>query len=91
MESSTSAPVVLVQEAAEQDEGPIGSESMVGRTSVDVADSTFWTAVECVDQVSELAGSFCDLPDAVELFGRIRDAIHEAHSQIARQKPSEAA
>ena len=53
--------------------------------------SRFWVAIEQLDAVDALAKKFIDLPDAVEPFDRIREAIKEAHSQIARRKPNEAA
>jgi hypothetical protein len=85
------APIALISEAAEADEGPITTDMLSGFSAVDVAGATFCVALEEVDRVNELADSFVDLPDAIEPFDRIREAIKEAHSQIARQKPPAAA
>ena len=50
--------------------------------------STFpWKAANLIGSLSQ---SFEDLPDAVEPFERIREAIKEAHSQLARQRPEAA-
>lgn len=85
------APIALISEAAEADEGPITTDMLSGFSAVEVAGATFCVAMEDVDRVNELANGFAELPDAVEPFDRIREAIKEAHSQIARQKPSQAA
>ncbi|NND98432.1 MAG: hypothetical protein HKN47_14020 [Pirellulaceae bacterium] len=91
LETELDVPVVLVDEAAEPDEGPITSETLTGSQSIDFVGATLWVPMEKALQVERLAETFADLPDAVEPFSRIRDAIKEAHSQIARQKPAEAA
>ena len=91
LESFVDAPIALISEAAEADEGPITTDMLSGFSAVEVAGATFCVAMEDVDRVNELANSFVELPDAVEPFDRIREAIKEAHSQIARQKPSQAA
>ncbi|MCD0459528.1 hypothetical protein [Roseiconus lacunae] len=86
VESYTHAPVVLVGEAAESEEGPIADNGSDEFESVEFAGATFFAAIETVDQVTSLASKFGDLPDAIEPFERIRDAIKEAHSQLARQQ-----
>ncbi|QDT12627.1 hypothetical protein [Planctomycetes bacterium K23_9] len=86
LESIVDLPVVLVAEAAEPDEGPITEESLSGWQSVDFAGTHFWAAMEHVETVTEMAKTFGDIPDGVEPFDRIREAIKEAHSQIARQQ-----
>ena len=91
IESLVECPVVLVDEAAEPEEGPISPETINGSESVVVCDSKFWVPVERVSEVEELSQLLADFPDAVEPFSRIREAIEEAHSQIARQKLPEAA
>ncbi len=91
LETVVDAPIALVSEAAEPDEGPVSSDMLGGFSAVTVAQATFFVAMENVAKVNELAASFADLPDAVEPFDRIREAIKEAQSQIARQKPSQAA
>ena len=90
IESFTSSPVALIREAAELDEGPISSEMLAGSEFVDVAGSSFLVPIERREEVVQMADCFVDLPDAVEPFERIREAIKEAHSQLARQS-SEAA
>ena len=86
LESLVKLPVVLVAEAAEPDEGPITSDSLAGFGSVEFAGTHFWTAMEHIETVSDLSVMFADIPDGVEPFDRIREAIKEAHSQIARQQ-----
>jgi len=91
LETVLNVPAVLVAEAAEADEGPITSDSLVGYQSVDFAGTHFWAAMEHADTVGQLAETFGDIPDGVEPFDRIREAIKEAHSQIARQQTTQAA
>ena len=81
-----SFPVALVDEAAECEEGPITDESLAGWVTVPLAGSKLRVAMECADDVREIASALGDLPDAVEPFERIREAIQEAHSQIARPR-----
>jgi hypothetical protein len=89
-ESFLSSPVALIREAAELDEGPISRDMLVGAECVDVAGASFFVPIERREEVMQMADYFVDLPDAVEPFERIREAIKEAHSQLARQS-SEAA
>ncbi|MGB7346007.1 MAG: hypothetical protein WBD20_17445 [Pirellulaceae bacterium] len=91
LETVVDAPVVLVGEAAEIDEGPITSDSLSGSQSVEFAGTHFWVPMEHAETVAALAESFGDIPDGVEPFDRIREAIKEAHSQIARQQTTQAA
>ena len=63
-------------------------ESLLGSTRVDLAGSTLRVAVEQAEQVQQLAAGLIDLPDATEPFDRIREAIKEAQSQIARAQSS---
>jgi hypothetical protein len=91
LESFIDAPVALVGEAAEESEGPMSSDILNGFESVKVAGASFFVALENTERVSQLAPGFADLPDAIEPFDRIREAIKEAQSQIARQKPAQAA
>jgi hypothetical protein len=75
---------------------PIGLavESKSDRDSIDDADSVWLagTRLQVNIESTEIAKSVCadlsDLPDATEPFERIREAIKEAHSQIARAKLS---
>lgn len=91
LEGFADTPVALISEAAEPEEGPMTSDVLDGFVSVEVADATFLVAIENVDRVKDIATGLADLPSAVEPFDRIREAIKEAQSQIARQKPSQAA
>ena len=91
LETFIDAPVALISEAAEPHEGPLTSDVLSGFSTVEVAGATFFVAMESVPKVNELAKGFADLPDAIEPFDRIREAIKEAQSQIARQKPPQAA
>ncbi len=84
LESCLEIPVVLVAEAAEIEEGPITDDMLVGSGTVNLAGATLRVAMEQLEQVSELIKRLVDLPDGVEPFERIREAIKEAHSQIAR-------
>ena len=79
------APIALIREAAEFDEGPISEDMLSGIESVEVGGATAYVPIERHESVAALADSFVDLPDAVEPFERIREAIKEAHSQLARQ------
>ena len=45
--------------------------------------------MENADRVRQLAEKLVDLPDAEEPFDRIREAIKEAHSQIARAQSAQ--
>ncbi|MCA9136209.1 MAG: hypothetical protein KDB00_05605 [Planctomycetales bacterium] len=85
IESYTQSPVVLVREAAEADEGPITNDMLAESECVDVAGSSFLVPMERLADVQSLAAFYNDLPDAVEPFERIREAIKEAHSQLSRQ------
>lgn len=91
IESTVKVPVALVAEAAECEEGPITDETMVGSVSVPLVGSTLRVAMERADEVRLVAEKLADLPDATEPFDRIREAIKEAQSQIARAQTSQAA
>ncbi|MDE0866598.1 MAG: hypothetical protein OSA98_22685 [Rubripirellula sp.] len=88
IETRINCPVALVEEAAMVDEGPIDDESLVGSTQVQLAGSNLRVAVEQAERVQKLAAVLIDLPDATEPFERIREAIKEAQSQIARPQSS---
>lgn len=77
-------PIGLVVEAAEQDEGPIDADTLIGSGVVSLAGATLRVPMEQVERVQQIAAKLNDLPDAVEPFERIREAIKEAQSQIAR-------
>ncbi len=77
-------PVALIVEAAETDEGPITEDTLIGSATVTLAGATLQVPMEREEEVAALMSSFADLPDALEPFNRIREAIKEAQSQIAR-------
>lgn len=79
---SRDVPVALVAEAAEAMEGPIGDDTPGERFAI--AGATFIAPIEAADAWAEVAEGLIDLPDGVEPFERIREAIAEAHSQLAR-------
>lgn len=81
---SIDCPVALVVEAAERDEGPIDAEMLAGWESVPLSGATLRTPMESYEIVAAAAAELIDLPDGAEPFERIREAIKEAHSQIAR-------
>ncbi|TWU33764.1 hypothetical protein [Novipirellula artificiosorum] len=82
--STAGVPVALVTEAAEEEEGPIRSDMLVGATSVKLVNASLQVPIENAAAIEAIADRFVDLPDAVEPFERIREAIREAQSQIAR-------
>lgn len=84
IEANIGCPVALVEEAAISDEGPITDDLMAGSTRVSLAGSTLRVPLEASEQVQSVTEQLQDLPDALEPFERIRDAIKEAQSQIAR-------
>ena len=90
IETRTRCPVALVEEAALSDEGPIDDESILGSTRVELAGATLRVPMEQCEQVQKLAAQLIDLPDATEPFDRIREAIREAQSQIARAQATRA-
>ena len=74
----------LVTAAAEADEGPIEEGAVAGHTSIAWRGSPLLVASDKVEAATALLEKLADLPDVVEPFDRIRDAIREAQSQIAR-------
>ncbi|TWU60768.1 hypothetical protein Poly51_10490 [Rubripirellula tenax] len=85
---SVSFPIGIVVEAAELEEGPITDDTLIGSGEVTLAGSRLRVPMEQVEAVAAMAKRLVDLPDAIEPFDRIREAIKEAQSQIARaQKP----
>lgn len=91
LETQSSVPIALVAEAAESEEGPITDETLRNSCTVTLAGATLRVPIENADRVKSLIKQYGDLPDAVEPFERIREAIKEAHSQIARAQASRAA
>ncbi|WP_372721185.1 hypothetical protein [Novipirellula sp.] len=84
LNSRGEVPVALVSEAAEGDEGPITSDMLTGSSQVTLVNATLHVPLERASAVETLAKHFEDMPDAIEPFERIREAIREAQSQIAR-------
>jgi hypothetical protein len=89
LDSLTDFPVALVVDAAEEQEGPIASDALTGCGEVMLAGTKLLVPMEQVEQATLVAKRMVDLPDANEPFERIREAIKEAHSQIARSQQSE--
>ncbi|KAA5545381.1 hypothetical protein FYK55_06945 [Roseiconus nitratireducens] len=90
VEAHTAAPVALIREAAEADEGPMTGDMLSGSDCLQIAGASFFVPIERLSEVEAVAEYYGDLPDAVEPFERIREAIKEAHSQLARQRPEAA-
>jgi hypothetical protein len=82
--SSVRFPVALLVEAAEYEEGPITDETLVNSTAIPLAGGTLRVDAAQEESVREIVDKLADFPDAVEPFERIRQAIQEAQSQIAR-------
>ena len=76
--------MVLVVQGAEEEEGPITDDMLIGSDVVELAGATLRVPMEQLSVVRDVAASFDDLPDGVEPLERIREAIKEAQSQIAR-------
>lgn len=91
LQSRLAAPVALVAEAAESEEGPVSADMIVGWGEIELAGASLRVPENRLESVRGLIEHFADLPDAVEPFERIREAIAEAHSQIARNEVRRAA
>ncbi len=86
LDTHGSCPLALVCEAAETDEGPISDDMLPGFDRIELAGSTIRVAAERTEQVRRLIGQLSSLPDLIEPFSRIREAIQEAHKQVARTR-----
>ena len=84
MQSLFDFPIALMQEAAEQDEGPIDDASWQGSTTTELGATHLRVAIEQLEATQRICEAMHDLPDALEPLERIREAIKEAHSQISR-------
>jgi hypothetical protein len=84
MQQSFDFPVALVQEAAEAEEGPISDDTWIGSAVTMLGKAHLRVAIEQLDAAQSVCQQMTDLPDALEPLERIREAIKEAHSQIAR-------
>lgn len=85
LQSSFDFPVALVQEAAEEAEGPIHDESWRGSATTMLGCTHLRVAIEQLPAARAACEEMQDLPDALEPLERIREAIKEAHSQISRK------
>jgi hypothetical protein len=90
LDAHTESPMMLVCEAAETDEGPITDDMLPGYDRLELAGSSLRVATERYEDVSRLLAVFRSLPDIVEPFGRIREAISEAQKQVARARSAAA-
>lgn len=77
-------PVVLAAEAAEVQEGPIGADAITGSETLAFAGGHVLVESTRRSAIAGLAGRFADFPDLAEPFERIREAIREAQTQLAR-------
>lgn len=84
LDSHVPVPIGLVAEAAEGEEGPVNADTLPGYEVVTIASGHCLVAMEKVDLVRDIAAKFVDLPDLMEPFSRIREAIQEAQQQVAR-------
>jgi hypothetical protein len=91
LDNETPYPLCLVCEAAESDEGPITDETIPGYDLLEIACSGVRVARHRAAQLRAAIERLRNLPDVIEPFGRIREAIGEAQKQVARARPSEAA
>ncbi|QDS94189.1 hypothetical protein FF011L_29670 [Roseimaritima multifibrata] len=78
------APIGLVSDAACSEEGPITADDLPGYEALSIAGSEIWVAMERAEAMRAIVDRFADLPDLIEPFGRIREAIQEAQQQVAR-------
>jgi len=83
-----SFPVALVELAAEESEGPIEDDMLSDSRSETLAGAVIRFPEQHGAAVNQVAHELKDFPDAVEPFERIREAIREAHSQLARSQPT---
>jgi len=86
LESISEAPVALVSEAAEQEEGPITDEMLPGYERCELAGSTLRVAIERYEIVRDIVSKLPSLPHLLEPFDRIKEAISEAQKQISRAR-----
>lgn len=77
-------PVALAVEAAEEEEGPITLDMLMGAETVAFAKGHVCVERDRRELVQQLADRFQDFPDLIEPFDRIREAIREAQTQLAR-------
>jgi hypothetical protein len=90
LDAVVDCPIALVCEAAETDEGPISDDMLPGYDRLELAGSSLRVAAERAEHLSSMLTMFRTLPDVVEPFGRIREAICEAQKQVARARSAAA-
>ena len=76
-------PVGLVRQAAAVDEGPIDDTMLPHCETVQLVGSPVDVPMERYREAQTIADAWSDLPDAVEPFERIREAIAEARKRVA--------
>jgi hypothetical protein len=91
LDTHANCALALVCEAAETDEGPISDDMLPGFDRIALAGSTIRVATERAEEVRQLIERLGSLPDLIEPFDRIREAIGEAHKQVARSRSVAAA
>ncbi|MEE2937593.1 MAG: hypothetical protein VYA84_16505 [Planctomycetota bacterium] len=85
LQSSFDFPVALVREAAEGEDRPFHDESWQGSATTKLGNTHLRVAIEQLPAAIAACESMQELPDALEPLERIREAIKEAHSQIAHR------
>lgn len=75
--------IALVTEAAESEEGPIANDSLVDHQPLKIAGVTCLVPAGRFAELQASVGPLEDFPDLLEPFGRIREAIQEAQTQVA--------
>lgn len=84
LEGTIEVPMGLVGEAAESEEGPITRDALPGYCEVPLSGSTLYVSLESESRARAAASALGDLPDLLEPFGRIREAILEAQQKGTR-------
>ncbi|MEM6688759.1 MAG: hypothetical protein AAF664_04980 [Planctomycetota bacterium] len=76
-------PIGLVRQAAQVEEGPIDADTLPQCETVELAGSLIDVPMERHEGALSIVNELADIPDAIEPFERIREAIREAQAQIA--------
>lgn len=84
-------PLALVCQVAESDEGPITDDMLPGYEVLQLAGSDLRVRSHRAPDLLLAVERLRNLPDVIEPFSRIREAIGEAQKQVARARSSEAA
>ncbi len=80
----SNCPVALLIESSGEQRVPVADETLAETECIQIAGASLIVPMERRDQAESLADHMNDLPDAIEPFERIREAIKEAHSQLSR-------